>query len=139
MVYPAGVADVLFSLSEVSMRQGDYHQAIGYLRQTLTLHRRTGEQHGETLALRSLALALHRVGQAAAARAELTMAFRLAAKTGNTYQQAAAHGDLADSYYSAGEHGHARHHWQRALDLYTELGASEADEVRAQLAAVSPC
>jgi tetratricopeptide (TPR) repeat protein len=137
--YLAGVADGLFSLSEVSMRQGEYQQAIGYLRQTLALHRRTGEQHSETLARRRLALALHSAGQAAAGRAELTVAFRLAAKTGNTYQQAAAHGDLANSYYSAGEHEQARHHWQQALDLYTQLGAPDADEVRGQLAAVSPC
>jgi hypothetical protein len=33
--------------------------------------------------------------------------------------------------------GQARHHWPQALTLYTELGAPEADQVRAQLAAAA--
>jgi hypothetical protein len=32
----------------------------------------------------------------------------------------------------------ARRHWREALSLYTELGAPEAEEVRAKLAAGTP-
>jgi hypothetical protein len=108
-----------------------------------------GNQHGETLTLRGLAEGLHATGQPAAARAELGTALRLAAETGNTYQQASVHRDLAESHHAtfqdeqARHHAtfqdeQARHHWQLALTLYTQLGAPEADQVRGQLAAVSP-
>ena len=32
--------------------------------------------------------------------------------------------------------GQARHHWQQALTLYTQLGAPEADQVRSELSAL---
>jgi len=138
IAHPDGVASGLLSLGEVSLRQGLYPQAIGYLRQALTLHRQAGNQHGETLTLRSLAEGLHATGEPAAARAELGTALRLAAETGNTYQQASVHRDLAESHHAAFQDEQARHHWQLAFTLYTQLGAPEADQVRGQLAVVSP-
>jgi tetratricopeptide (TPR) repeat protein len=83
--------------------------------------------------LRALAEALHASGQPAAARAELETALLLAAETGNTYQQASAHRDLANSSQCAGEKDQARLHWQQALDLYTQAGAPEAEELRSHL------
>jgi tetratricopeptide (TPR) repeat protein len=131
--HPTGVAAGLGNLGEVSLRQGEHRQAIGYLRQALTRYRETGHRHGETMTLRSLARALHGAGQPAAARTELETALRLAAATGNTYEQASAHRDLAESHDSAGQDDQARHHWQQAHALYTQLGAPEADQVRARL------
>jgi len=128
-----GVANGLFNRGEVSLRQGEYRQAIGYLQEALTLHRETGYQHGELTTLRSLARALHGAGQHGAARAELTAALGLAAETGNTYQLASTHRDLAESYSSAAEDEQARYHWQQALALFTELGAPQAEEVRARI------
>jgi Tfp pilus assembly protein PilF len=87
--------------------------------------------------LRSLAEALHGVGQSAAARAELAAAIRLAAETGNTYQQASAHRELGEILHSVGQEDQARHHWQQALILYTQLGAVEADQVRSRLSSRS--
>jgi DNA-binding SARP family transcriptional activator/tetratricopeptide (TPR) repeat protein len=131
--YPAGVADELSNLGEVSVRRGEYQKAISYLRQALALLRDSGSQHGETHTLLTLAEALQGAGQPAAARAELETALCLAADTGNTYQEASAHRSLAENYHSGGETGRARHHWQQALDLYTQLGAPEADWVRSRL------
>jgi tetratricopeptide (TPR) repeat protein/DNA-binding XRE family transcriptional regulator len=133
--HPTGVAAELANLGQVSLRQGERQQAIDYLQQALALQRKAGYQHGETETLRHLAEALHGVGQPVAARAELAAALRLAAETGNAYQQASAHRDLADSHHSAGHDEQARHHWQQALDLYTQLGAPEADQVRSRLSA----
>ncbi len=130
--HPGGVAAGLSSLGEVSVRRGDYQQAIGYLRQALAQFRQAGNQHGEAATIFSLAAALHGAGQPAAARTELEAALLLASETGNTYQQASAHRDLAESYCSAGEDEQARHHWQQAVDLYTQLGAPEADQLRSQ-------
>jgi DNA-binding SARP family transcriptional activator/Tfp pilus assembly protein PilF len=134
--YPVGIADGLCNLGEVSLRQGEYQQAISYLQQALALYHKAGYQQGEIFTLRRLAAALLGNGQPTAARAELAAALRLAAETGDTYEQASVHCDLAESHNSAGEDGPARHHWQQALALYPELAAPEADEVRDRLAAL---
>jgi DNA-binding SARP family transcriptional activator/tetratricopeptide (TPR) repeat protein len=130
---PTGVANQLFSLGVVRLRQREYQEAIGSLRQGLTLYRETGHQHGEVMTLRNLAEALHGAGEPAVARAELETALRLAAETGNAYEQASAHRDLAESHHSAGDDEQARGHWQQALDLYTQLDAPEAQQVRSRL------
>jgi DNA-binding SARP family transcriptional activator/Flp pilus assembly protein TadD len=132
---PAGVANGFFSLGQVSLRRGEYSQAIGNLQQALAVFRQAGDQYGETLTLRTLAEALHEAGQTAAARAELTKALRLAADTCNTYQQASAHRDLAESYHTAGEDEQARRHWRQALNLYSQLSAAEADQIRIRFSA----
>jgi hypothetical protein len=102
---------------------------------SFTRYREAGEQHGEITALRNLARALHGTGQPAA-RAELTAALRLATETGNTYQRASVHRDLAESHHRAGQHEEARCHWQEALDRYTQLGAPEAEQLRSRLDSV---
>jgi len=130
-----GMATELRLLGDVSLRQGECAQAIGYFRQALALFRQTGYQHGEVMTLRGLAEALHRTGQVGTARAELEAALRLAAETANTYEEASVHRDLAESHHRAGQDKQARHHWEQALALYTQLGTSEADQVRFRLGA----
>jgi tetratricopeptide (TPR) repeat protein len=130
---PTGIAAHLCDLGEVSLRQSEYQKAIGYLREALALFRQTGYQFGEVITLRNLAEALHKAGEPGAARAELAAALRLAAETGNTYQQASVHRDLAESHHDADEGDQARHHWGQAMDLYTQLGAPEADQIRSRL------
>jgi tetratricopeptide (TPR) repeat protein len=130
-----GVAAGLRNLGIVSLRQGEYQQAISYVRQALALFRETGNQFGETVTLRTLAEALHGAGQPAAARTKLAEALRLAAETGNTYEQASAHRDLAECHHRAGEGEQAHRHWQQALIMYTQLGVPEADQVRSRLRA----
>ena len=130
---PAGAANGLRDLSQVTLRQGDCQSAIGYGREALGLSQRATDRLGEILALSGLAEALHQAGQSAAARTELQIALRLAAETGNTHQQADIHRNLADNYKSTGHADEAERHWQQALDLYAQLDAPEADEVRARL------
>ena len=76
-----------------------------------------------------------RTGQPGQACAQHAAALGLAIADGDKYQQARAHHGLARACQAAGDPGQARHHWQQALALYTDLGAPEADQVRAQLAA----
>jgi hypothetical protein len=71
-----------------------------------------------------------------AARTELTTAVGLAAETGNAYQQACAHRELAESHHAAGQDDQACHQWRQALTLYMQLGAAETDQVRSQLAII---
>jgi DNA-binding SARP family transcriptional activator/tetratricopeptide (TPR) repeat protein len=130
-----GIAHQLLSLGDVSQRQGAYQQAVGYQRRALDQFRHAGNQHGEFVTLRALAEALHGIGQPAEARAELQAACLLASETGNTYQQASAHRELAESHHRAGNHEQAQRNWQQALDLYTQLGVPEADQVRSRIKA----
>ena len=130
---PTGVAAELGNLGEVRLRLGDYQRAIGYLRQALALFRQAGYQQGEIFTLRSLAEALRGAGQPAGARTELATALRLADETGNTHEQASTHRELAENYLGDGDNEQARHHWLLALTLYTQLGAPEAEQVRARL------
>jgi DNA-binding SARP family transcriptional activator len=136
--HPTGIADTIRKIGDVSLRQNRHPQAIGYFRQALALFREADCPAGEIEALSRLAAALHRTGQPAAARAELAAALRLAEETDNTYQTASAHRDLAESHYSAGEAEQARCHWQQALDLYTQLGAPEANQMRGHRWARAP-
>jgi siroheme synthase len=82
-----------------------------------------------------LAEALNGDDQPGADRGELETALGLAAEARNTYQQASTHRDLAESYHLVGEDEQARHHWQQALTLYTQLGASEASQIQSRLSA----
>jgi hypothetical protein len=59
----------------------------------------------------------------------------VAGQIGEANEQARAHDGLAHAYHAAGNSVRARHHWRHALIHYASLGAPEADQVRAQLAA----
>jgi tetratricopeptide (TPR) repeat protein/transcriptional regulator with XRE-family HTH domain len=128
-----GIAAQLLNLGHVCLRRGKHQQAIGYFRQAVALFREAGDQHGETTTLFGLAEAVRGTGKPAAAEAELKTALRLAAETGNTYQKARAHRDIAECHQQAGQGEQARHHWQQALELYTQLGAPEAEQIRSRL------
>jgi DNA-binding SARP family transcriptional activator/tetratricopeptide (TPR) repeat protein len=137
---PTGVADALHGLGCVSLRQGNYRQAIDHLRQALALHRQAGSQHGQITTLRTLAEALHGDDQRAAALLELEAALRLAAETRNTYQEASSHRDLAEIHHAAGLDDLAHDHWQHALDLYIQVGATgEEAQARSRLRDLGAC
>jgi hypothetical protein len=72
-------------------------------------------------------------GRPGRARSQHAAALALASRIGETYEQARAHNGLARVHHAGDDRGQACHHWQQALTLYTELGAPEADQVRAQL------
>src|SRR5215472_15445216 len=131
-----GVGYALANLGVVYLRQGHYEQAADDLRQALTVFRETGDRDGEAEALNRMGETFHATGQSEQARAQHTAALALAVETGDRYQQARAHTGLAHTRHAAGEHGLARQHWQHALTLYTDLGVPDADDVRADLAAL---
>jgi tetratricopeptide (TPR) repeat protein len=132
---PVGVADQLLNLGRVSLRQGKHQQAISYLRQPLGLFRQTGHKYGGTETLRILAEALNGDDQPGAARGELETALGPAAET-RQHLPAGKHAPQPRrKYHLAGEDEQARHHWQQALTLYTQLGASEASQIQSRLSA----
>jgi hypothetical protein len=70
-----------------------------------------------------------------AARERLADAASVATQAGEKYEQARAHHGLARAHQASGDSARADIHWKQALTLYTEFGAPEADQIRAQLAA----
>jgi tetratricopeptide (TPR) repeat protein len=106
-------------------------------REAVALFRQLGEPGGEAEALNGLGEALRGTGRLEQSRACHTDALALAVQIGEAYEQACAHRGIAATYHATGEPDRARQHWQRALDLFTDLGVPEAEPVRADLAALA--
>jgi DNA-binding SARP family transcriptional activator/Tfp pilus assembly protein PilF len=131
----AGEAESLTSLGSVDLHQGRYQQATSHHRQALALFGEIGDRSGEAEARNGLGSVFLATGQADHARAEHAAALTLASQIGDKYQQAHAHDGLARAHHAASHSDEARRHWRHALILYTDLGAPEASQIRAQLIA----
>jgi tetratricopeptide (TPR) repeat protein/transcriptional regulator with XRE-family HTH domain len=130
-----GEASVLGRLGLISLRQNRYRQAVSRLQQALTLYGELSDPSGQASMLNGLGQAFLAAGQPVGARRQHAAALSLAVQSGDKYEQARAHDGLAGSYQASGDPGPARRHRQEALTRYDELGAPEADRIRALLAA----
>jgi DNA-binding SARP family transcriptional activator/Tfp pilus assembly protein PilF len=130
----SGEAHALINLGVVDLEQQDLRRAAGNMREALAISRQIGERSNEADALNGLGDVLLASGQPEQARASHAAAVDVASQSGDGYQVALGHRGLGNARFAAGEPARAREHWRQALTLFTELGAAEADEVRAQLA-----
>jgi len=131
-----GEASALPDLGVAYQRQGRYEQAFGCYHQALALFRVSGDRTGEAEALNGVGEILLSTGRPDEARVEHTAALALASQIGDRYEQARAHSGLGAVLHAIGDVCLAQHHRQRALGLYAELGAFEADDVCVRLAAL---
>jgi DNA-binding SARP family transcriptional activator/tetratricopeptide (TPR) repeat protein/transcriptional regulator with XRE-family HTH domain len=131
----AAEAYALGNLGLVHLRLGRYRQASDQLNQALALRREIGDQSSEAEVLNGLGEVCLATGRTSDARQNHAAALSLASKLGDKYEQARAHYGLARAYQALGAPGLARPHWRQALCLYADLGAPEADDIRAQLIA----
>ncbi len=131
----SGEAYVLNSLGTAERGEGRYEQAARHHSRALALCRQTGERAGEAEALNGLGETLRVTGPVGESCARHTAALAVATEIGDRYEQAHAHSGLARACDAAGDRGRARGHWQQAVILYDSLGAPEAGQIRAQLAA----
>ena len=129
-------AEALTNLGLVYRRQGRDQQAEEHHQQAVSRYRELGDRAGEADALNGLAEAAQAAGRPALALARHHAALRVAAGTGNRYEQARAHVGLGRAHHATGDLDQARVHWQRALALFGELRVPDAEDVRAQLAAL---
>jgi len=132
-----GEAQALACLGLAELRQGHGRTATGLLRRSLALHSEAGNPSGQAEARNGLGEALLAASHADQARVQHADALTLAIQADDTYEQARAHNGLADAWQATGESGRVLSHRQQALALYTALGAPEAGQVRAELAAAS--
>ncbi|WP_158842952.1 AfsR/SARP family transcriptional regulator [Saccharothrix deserti] len=110
-----------------------YDDAKSWLRAAVTMYREVGEQCGESTCHTDLAMVLLESGEEAEAVTSARTALSVASAAASPYHQAVAHDRLATVFDRQGMAG-AVAHWQRALALFTELNAPEADQVRERLA-----
>jgi tetratricopeptide (TPR) repeat protein len=129
-------AEALTNLGLVYRRQGRFQQAEEHHQQAVSCYRELGDRAGEADALNGLAEAAQAAGRPALALARHHAALRVATGTGNRYEQARAHVGLGRAHHATGDLDQARVHWQRALALFGELRVPDAEDVRAQLAAL---
>jgi hypothetical protein len=57
----------------------------------------------------------------------------MARQIGDRHLEAFSHSCLASTHQAIGDHDQARHHWQHALAIYTDLGVPETEQVRTEL------
>jgi DNA-binding SARP family transcriptional activator/tetratricopeptide (TPR) repeat protein len=131
-------ADALNRIGDVRLRQGRLQEACDRIHEALALYQEIGDRSGEADALNSLGEAHLADGQPSHARTHHNTACDIATDVGDTYQQARAHDGLARAHHALARPDQARDHWEHALALYTQLGAPEADQVRARLADTAP-
>jgi DNA-binding SARP family transcriptional activator/Flp pilus assembly protein TadD len=130
-----GQSAVLSGLGVVNGRQGRHGQAIENYRQALAVAGGIGDRPGQIEAHNGLGVVLLAAGHPEQASVQHSAALALASGIGEKYEQARAHDGLARACQLTGDHSQARWHWEYALGLFDVLGAREADDVRAALAA----
>jgi DNA-binding SARP family transcriptional activator/Tfp pilus assembly protein PilF len=134
--YRDGEAEALTRIGDVCLGQGHSDEATRYLQEAVALYRGIGSPSGEADALNSLGEVLLAIGEPDHAHAQYAAALVLASRIGDKYQQARAHSGLGQARQADRDPGEARRQWQQAIALFSELGTPEADQVRAQLAAI---
>jgi tetratricopeptide (TPR) repeat protein len=117
--------------------QGQCEQAADCQQQALAVSREVGDGCLEVIALNGLGETYLAIGRPADAAALHGAALDLTSRAGYPDLRARAHNGLGHACHATGDLRQARQHWQEALALYTELGAPEADQVSAHLAAAS--
>jgi DNA-binding SARP family transcriptional activator/tetratricopeptide (TPR) repeat protein len=127
---------VRIKLGEVYLELGRYGQAASNFEQALAMSRKIGYRAVEAVAQNGLGDVLFRTGDAGKARAHHAAALRLASEAGSPRDQAHAHHGLARACQAGGDQVQARYHWQQAFTRYAAIGAPEAREIRARLAAI---
>jgi DNA-binding SARP family transcriptional activator/tetratricopeptide (TPR) repeat protein len=132
----SGEAEGVISLGEVYLRLGRYEQAAANFEHASAMSRELSDRVLEANAQNGLGDVLFRTGDVDKARAHHANALRLASETGSPDHQARAHSGLARTYRADRDSLQAGHHWQEALTYYTAIGAPEALEIRARLAAI---
>ena len=133
-----GEAYLLTDLGVVYQRLGRLEEATDHHRRSIALFRELGDPAGESEACNGFGETLLAGGRPDEARGQHLAALEVAVRIGERLQQARAHDGLARVDHATGDPGQARDRWREALAIYTDLGAPEADEVRARLDQVRP-
>jgi tetratricopeptide (TPR) repeat protein len=92
---------------------------------------------GEFEAMHGLGHLHHAIGDATQVLAHHQAALGIAHELAQHRDEARAHDGIADAHAALGNLDLARHRWEQALAIFTDLEAPEADRLRAALGAGS--
>jgi tetratricopeptide (TPR) repeat protein len=121
------VAHGLDNLGNAYCQLRRYDEAIDHHLRALALMRDVGSRRGENDLLNDLGETYYAAGRARDALDCHRQALDIARETYDRYQEARAYDGIAHALRDT-EPKTARDHWQHALEIYTDLGASEAEE-----------
>jgi DNA-binding SARP family transcriptional activator/Tfp pilus assembly protein PilF len=128
-------AQALIGLSVAYRRAGDLDRAAGTGRQAMTLTCAAGFRVLEGLACAAVAAVGFDRGDLAEAAGRAEEALAVHTATGHRTGEARVRVLLGRIRRRAGDEAGAREHWRAALELLTDIGSPEADEVRALVSA----
>jgi tetratricopeptide (TPR) repeat protein len=124
----------LHDLGTAHWRLGNHAEALHHQRQALALSGETGERSLAAASLNGIGNITRVTGDPAGAIEFHRRALRIADEVGDRHEQAQANNGLGHAHQALGDAASARQHWEQALAIFTNMGAPEADEVRARLA-----
>jgi tetratricopeptide (TPR) repeat protein len=133
--YGAGQAAALNNMGWCHIQLGNFEQALPYLEQALDLQRELGDRHGMASTWDSLGYAHFRLGRYREAVQSYDSAHEVSRALQDAYQRSVILVHVADAHQALGDHLAAQLAWSQALDILTELGHPDAEDVRARLTA----
>jgi DNA-binding SARP family transcriptional activator/tetratricopeptide (TPR) repeat protein len=106
---------------------GNSEKALDYHHRAIDLVRASGDHIGESDVLNDFADTLRTLGHLDEARKQYQHALEIAQQRDSRLQQARAHNGIA---YTVKDSTTTQHHWKQALDIYTDLGLPEANDIQ---------
>lgn len=129
----AAQASVLNSVGWYHALLGEYRQALSHCFQALPLLQQLGDRYGQASTWDSIAYAHHHLGRHPHALLGYRNALTLYQDLDVPYLKAFTLVHIGDTHRAMGDEDSARVAWHRALAVFTSLGHSDADDVRARL------
>jgi tetratricopeptide (TPR) repeat protein len=115
---------------------GDYDLALDGFDKAVAVLRELDDRQAESCALDRIGEVYRDMGDLRSTVAHLEQALAASMSVVDLWGRAAFLRKLGDIHHELGEDDHARHAWEKALQLFEELGDTRAAGIRAQLAAL---
>lgn len=128
-----GERNALNNIGSLYRALGRHREALDHHERALAMARDVGARHAQAETLNSLGETRRRMGEASRAVQLHHLAHVIADDVGDPNEQARAQAGAGDALADLGHREAARTYWQRALRLYTGLGAAEAAELGQRL------
>lgn len=120
-------------LGMLQRSQGDLDGAIAHLEQSLAIAEKLPEPGARIAALNNLSLAYADHGELDRALNYARSALELCVLQGDRHREAALRSNLADLYHAAGQESQSMEHLKKAVVIFREIGASEAERPRPEI------
>lgn len=131
---PRGIALMNLNIGQALAGAGRREEAVGYLRTAAGQFDTLGESYHRARTLTALGEVLTKAGLARDGEEPLLAALEITEAIGASYDRARVHVRVADLAEALGQSARAARHLEQALALYADMGAPQAEEVRARLA-----